>query len=70
MAQRLDCSKRCRFITAARACAGRPRARGNFFFEFLTRIFLMTQFTRPFACGVWTHNNFPKGVIHQNRDKT
>jgi hypothetical protein len=28
LAQRLDCNKRCRFITAALARAARPHARG------------------------------------------
>jgi hypothetical protein len=41
MAQRLDCSKRCRFIIhrRVRARAARPRARGNFFLIFLPEIF-------------------------------
>jgi hypothetical protein len=39
MAQRLDCSKRSRFITTGRASAAQPRVRGKFFFEFFTRNF-------------------------------
>jgi hypothetical protein len=45
LAQRLDCSKRCRFITTARAPRGRARA--VIFFIFFTRNFLIKQFTPP-----------------------
>jgi hypothetical protein len=38
MVQRLDCSKRCRFLAAARAPRRRARARGNFVY-FLPNLF-------------------------------